>query len=329
MTSCYISFFHKPGPETLEATRHLSQTFRLVNRELAQQVVPQEQTFAVVTSLTMHANLVGDTERGVIHRDGLVHMLSLRPGGLAALRMRNVGLVHKICRADLDCALLGGTATRFGALVAEHPEAILGRFPGGSAACVLPSCLAKKKNKLCVPLSCITRDVLALCRWPGREEKLEPFQYQDVIISISQRLVDFSPLLGPRPTSRLDDVWQLGLLCFMSTIMYTTACLRSLHCGLLMDVVRMRLEDATPLIEEGEGDEELILRLWMFLVCAMAVDESSHELGFHVERLREVAYCLKLDDWGHVRRVLQPFPWLGLIHDESGERVWKLVNQCG
>ncbi|KAF7548886.1 hypothetical protein G7Z17_g6756 [Cylindrodendrum hubeiense] len=90
----YLTLFHKPGNETLEATRHFSQAVHLINRTLSQASNPTDSTLAVVVSLAIHGNLTRNSYLSRIHFQGLQHILSTRPGGLASLRDIDRSPIH-------------------------------------------------------------------------------------------------------------------------------------------------------------------------------------------------------------------------------------------
>ena len=309
MTATYLSLFQKPETETLEATRHFSQTLRLINHDLGQPNV-KESTIAVVVTLIIHSNLIGDGNKSQIHLDGLERVLAVRPGGLPKLGQVNRSLMHKICRTDVDVAMLQGTATRFGSLMAPTRGVIVTSLLKGSIR-NLPSPLIQ----LCSPLRSITQDVLALCRQPGRS-RMEPFHYQDILISISQRLLDFAPLKERRPPNMLDDVWHLGLLAFVTTIIYPTGCLREVHCTHL----HYRLRDCVDLTMGYPS-----IYIWLVFMCGLTVSEDE---TWPIEKLRESArYSTK--KWEQVKASLQPFPWISVVHDSPGKAFWEKIHQPG
>ncbi|KAK7429015.1 hypothetical protein QQZ08_004422 [Neonectria magnoliae] len=180
--------------ETLEATRHFSQTLRLINHKLSRPSIPCDSTIAVVVSLTIHGNLSRDLPRSLIHFDGLQRLLALRPGGLASLRDSNSSLMQKICRTDIDLALNQGTVTRFGSL-----DVVKSTLVGKT---VRP--LTYPLNQICDPLRKVTQEIMAFCRRPGRT-KISAIEYQDLLIWLWQKLLDFAPLREDRPLGPLDD----------------------------------------------------------------------------------------------------------------------------
>lgn len=301
MTATYVSIFRKPETETLEATRHFSQTLRLVNRDLSTATTPKDPTVAVVVSLAIHSNLTGEFDKSRIHLDGLQQMLNIRPGGLLRLRETNHSLMLKICRTDMDLAMLQGTGTRFGSLVAPTQSAAVASLLSGSR--ILPSPL----EQLCPILQTITQDVLILCRRPGRA-KMGALQFQDVLTSIYQRLLDYAPLRGPRPQP-LDDLWHLGLLAFTTTIVHPMGCLRNIYSNLLHPMLR-------DCVNNLAGYPKL--QFWLLYICGLTM----HGDRWPIPKLQKAVKETGLRTWEETKAFLRPYPWIGMVNDGPGKALW-------
>ncbi|KAF4972960.1 hypothetical protein FZEAL_9460 [Fusarium zealandicum] len=311
MAATYLSLFRKPDCETLEATSHFSQALRLVNCQLSQPTPPHDSTIAVIVSLACHSKLIRDTPKSDMHLDGLQRILDLRAGGLSELRVSNRALMHKICRIDLDVALTLGTRTRYGGA----------GLTAAAAGPVAARILAYPLNQMCETLRQMTRELLALCRRPGRA-KMTALQYQDVLISLTQRLVDFAPLGGERPQDLLDDVWQLGLLAFLSMVNYSTSYIREINCGLLLGLLRDRVESRAL---SARGLDYAPLRLWIIILYALSLPDEDAE-SRPTAMIREVAQELKVRTWDDVKARLRPFPWIAVVQDAPGKRLWESVS---
>ncbi|KAJ5808822.1 hypothetical protein N7474_010091 [Penicillium riverlandense] len=321
MTGAHVSVFRGHPDEALEVTRHLSQALRLLRRDLNTAAVPQDPSVAVVISLVIYANLSGAVRESCIHLDGLQRILELRPGGLEALRVRNRELMNKIRRADMELALLAGTPTRFGP---QHAPATL-RVVSSLSNEPLPYPLSQS----CAALQHTTLDIMALCHYARDAVQLDPYHYQDIIISISQRLVDFAPLSGARPSHQLDDMCQLGLLAFMTTVLYRTGRMRSIYSRLLSELLRARLDD----YDEGNGlaraERYPLLRLWLVFFYAFSASEGGQwcDTGsFAAGHVRALAAALDLKTWKEVREHLSHFPWIAAWHDSPGKELWDLAH---
>ncbi|EMT62530.1 Argininosuccinate synthase [Fusarium odoratissimum] len=198
MAATYLNVLRNiptPSLESIEATRHFSQALRLMNPRLSQPASAQKDSnIAIIISLAIHSNITQNLTASTMHLQGLENLLTFRPGGISDIRECNRALLHKICRTDIELAVAQGTRTRFGnaGLTAAAAGPISARNP--------PYPL----NQMSELLRQITRELLALCRRPGKA-KMSGLQYQDVLISMWQRLVDFAPLSGTRPQDLMDD----------------------------------------------------------------------------------------------------------------------------
>ena len=81
----------------IEAMRHLSRAFRLVNEKLSGNEALSDTTMAVVISMTQYERLRGQHRQGLVHLDGLLRMVELR-GGISQVMSTNPPLAQKIFR---------------------------------------------------------------------------------------------------------------------------------------------------------------------------------------------------------------------------------------
>ncbi|KPM43954.1 hypothetical protein AK830_g2606 [Neonectria ditissima] len=201
MTGAHISRHLGRRDASLESTRHFTEAMRLLRRELSTSSTPQDSSLAVIISLAIHATLTGAADESRMHLLGLKHVVDLRPGGLAALCAGAPEVGNKVRRADLNLALMVGTPTLFGSQPSPLPATLhVVPLNGQTSSITLPDGL----GDISPALQPVTRDVFALCSYAGCAQ-LGAFQYQDMVLSIFQRLADYAPLGGPRPSSQLDD----------------------------------------------------------------------------------------------------------------------------
>ncbi|KAH7145680.1 hypothetical protein B0J13DRAFT_324927 [Dactylonectria estremocensis] len=309
MAATYLTLFHKPGSETLEATRHWSQAIQLINRKLSQNVDLSDSTLAVVLSLAIHSNLMGEPSRSSIHLDGLHHILSLRSDGLDSLRDINRSLAHKIYRTDIDLALREGTLTRYGAL----------RLVTSTTLGKTDRPLAYPLNQTCASLKQFTREIMAFCRRPGKV-KTAGLDYQDFLIWLWQGLLDFAPLRSERPQNPLDDLWHLALLAFLATVAHPLECLRDVHTVLLQEMLRDRVERD---VLRPLGADYGPLRFWVGFMCGLLTSERPE---MHLcEHMKTLASELDLKSWEDAKACLQSFPYIAVAHGKPGKEIWDSI----
>ncbi|CAI6261072.1 unnamed protein product [Periconia digitata] len=323
MTGAYIMTYRGHRDTSFESIRHLVKAMSLLRHELSATPEPQDSSFAVIISLAIHANLVKSVQECRIHLQGLKYIIESRSGGLTGLCTRIPEIGNKIRRTDIDLALSAGSLTLFGSQASPLPATLYVMPTNERAARVsLPSPL----NDTSPYLRAMARDIFALCSYAGYT-KFGAFQYQDIILSIFQRLVDFSPLNGPRPQIQLDDSCQLGLLVFMSTIVHHDPQRRSV-CSLLLSEtlkVRLRISDDTLLIPHANDYASYFL--WLFFVYAISspdYDSYCHDTNSSVARsVRALLLRLEIQSWADVKASLESYPWIPAFHGDSARRLWE------
>jgi hypothetical protein len=323
MTGAYISRHLGRRDASLESTRHFMEAMRLLRRELSTSSEPQDSTLAVIVSLAIHANLTNTVNESRIHLHGLKHIVELRPGGLAALCAGAPEVGNKIRRADLDLALVAGTPTLFGSQSLPLPTTLhVVPVDGQNLNITLPHPL----DETSPALQSAIRDVLALCSYAGRAQ-LGPYQYQDMIISIFQRLVDYSPIAGPRPPRPLDDVCQLGFLAFMSTVIHHNWQRRPTCSTLLSKSLRTRLDRFNNDVASSHANQYFSLCLWLnfvYAVSAPSYDKYCDASSSIAQRIHALADRLTLRTWEDVNTHLSVYPWITAFHDQLGRKLWEL-----
>ncbi|KAF5608951.1 Argininosuccinate synthase [Fusarium subglutinans] len=314
MAATYLNILRNiptPNVESIEATRHFSQALRLMNPRLSQPSAAQEDSnIAIIISLAIHSNITQNLTASAMHLQGLDSILTFRPGGISDIRECNRPLLHKICRTDIELAVAQGTRTRFGnaGLTAAAAGPISARD------------LRYPLNQMSELLRQVTRELLALCRRPGKA-KMSGLQYQDVLISMWQRLADFAPLSGTRPQDLMDDVWQLALLAFLVTVTWPASHLKSVHCNLLHKLLKEHIESHA-LLERGE--EYRPLWFWVVLVYGLSLTNGNCDT-LVLGELREASELLRITKWEEAKAKLKSFPWIGIVHDVLGRALWELA----
>lgn len=280
-----------------------------MNPRLSQPSAAQKDSnIAIIISLAIHSNITQNLTASVMHLQGLDNLLAFRPGGISDIRECNRPLLHKICRTDIELAVAQGTCTRFG-------------NAGLTAAAAGPMSarnLAYPLNQMSDLLQQVTRELLALCRRPGKA-KMSGLQYQDVLISMWQRLVDFAPLGGTRPQDLMDDVWQLALLAFLVTVTWSASHLKSVHCKLLHKLLREHVESRV-LLERGE--EYRPLWFWVVFVYGLSLTNGNCDT-LVLGEIFKTSELLGITEWEGVKAKVKPFPWINIVHDVPGRALWE------
>jgi Fungal specific transcription factor domain len=82
--------------DSQQLMKHLSSTYRCINRNLQQSEIPSEATIAAVMSLAIHEDLLRQQERRQVHMKALYKMIDMR-GGLESFAGHDL-LLRKLCR---------------------------------------------------------------------------------------------------------------------------------------------------------------------------------------------------------------------------------------
>lgn len=321
MTGARISHSQPHGEKSPESARHLLLALRLLRRDLSADAKPRDSSVFVSISLALYANLHGATGESRIHLQGLKRILEQRPGGVAALCAATPEVGNKVRRADLELALAAGTPTLFGSQISPLPEPPYVVPPEGRRPRLT---LLHPLDQLNPVVQRAMTDVLTLCNYAGRAQ-LSAFQYQDLVLSITQRLVDHAPLGGERPTHPLDDVCQLGLLAFMGALLNQARDRRHACSALLSGLLRTRLGMFDGETAHGRAGRYPALQLWLLFIYAVSAPESEeccNAESFVARHIRGLASVLALETWEDVAAHLCLYPWVAAFHDEPGKKLF-------
>jgi hypothetical protein len=146
---------------------------------------------------------------------------------------------------------------------------------------------------------------------------LDMITFQEMVVSICSRLIQFRPLEKPQPTSRIDASYHLGLTIFMMTAFMQYDDRRVLECR----IVSSRLEqvlDAWP--EENDN-----LTLWLMFIGGIWVvtEKDGHWL---IPRLRRLAENMGIKSFSDICRSIGGFPWIDELHNAAGRGLWIAVS---
>lgn len=316
---------HSQGySESLESTKHLLLALSLLRHDLRANSNPQYTSIVVAISLAMHANLTGSTTESRTHLEGLKCMLEMHPGGLAKLCSRSPEVGNKIRRCDQELSILAGTPTIFGSQLLRLPEPLYFiPVDDRRSRVTLPYPLEETDPLIRFALT----DALALCQCAGRAQ-LSAFQYQDLLISIIQRLIDFAPLANERTPNHLDDACQLGLLAFMSTLLNHTRETGSIHSTLLSGLLWASIDGFDDEMTYHAAKEYRSLHLWLIFIYAVSAPEHERSWNAHsciVRRIRVLVTELVLKTWEDIAACLSVYPWVEAFHNEPSKKLWDIA----
>ncbi len=325
MAASYHARARGAAVDAPDTTRHFAEAMRLLRHSIGRLgesagAQPADASIAVAVSLAVHANIVGATREARLHLAGLQRLLARRAGAFAGLCAAAPEVGNKIRRADVELALRTGEPTMF----------VLGGPTAAALAAPPPPwrSLPRQLQSLAYGLQRSAADALALSGYAGLAQ-LGAFAYQDMVIRLMQQVLDYAPLRGPRPPYWLDDLWQLGLLAFASTLLHRRREKRAPCAALLFGVFAQQLarwDAAFADADQLRPFAELLLWLAMIYVVAEpfggASEDGQDTVVRNVLRLQDV---LGLSSWDHVLLHLRRFPWVAQFHDDAGYRFWQSI----
>ncbi|RAH40153.1 uncharacterized protein BO95DRAFT_425414 [Aspergillus brunneoviolaceus CBS 621.78] len=298
-----------------EASRHLLHTLRLINVRLAGENSTSDDTVAAVVGMVHYERHQGQFGRALIHIRGLRQMVDLR-GGVLELGCE---LARKIFLCDIECSFQLGCEPLFSV---EEVDAVAfsandfglrptpttsGAVPQGLNPCLAPLL----RHGMHIALVYNTIDT-------GKRPKLTYYSHFDLVLSFGYRLLQFSPLQGPRPVSHLDDVIHLGLIIFLCTF------IRRLDRGIADNyLLAKRLRSVAEKVGTDRETQEALL--WALLVGTASILSRDIPEWLTV-MVATLIQSLGLATWEDTLYLLHQYPWVNALHDEPARGLWQKVS---
>ncbi|KAJ9632781.1 hypothetical protein H2204_007656 [Knufia peltigerae] len=298
-----------------EALYHLTRAVSLVNEDLKTTKALSSSTLTVVNFLVVHEIVRESKIEAEIHLEGLRKMVSLR-GGLANLEAsEDALLVLKFCRTDLDCALSYGTTPCF---YRDRMSDVVWYLAAQGFPISQPSIDSNPWfNELSITLQQLVIEVTCIGHSFNMGYKLDPYMFQEFIVSLGYRLVRFHPIGGPEPQleNKVDRACHIGLIVFLTTLFLR----RGDRCFMRYEPVAQQLKSVIETgLEAGYSD----LTLWLLFIGGVSVLGNLDSAWLKM-RIVQAARLLKVTSWKDAQSCLVRFPWINLLHNEAGEAFWK------
>jgi hypothetical protein len=230
-------------------------------------------------------------------------------------------------RTDLEYALHQGSATRFSIahIIASRPTTY--KLPNNSGREDEDQTILSLNHRLLTHLSADLRilliDITELSRLVNdasvtARPKLCGFPFHDNVLLFGYRLISYSPLGGPRPSSHLENIVHLGLTAFVVTF------LRGFDRQLLkLPILAELIRTATQQHYDAQQGQELLL--WTLFIGAASVFKQSDDAWLK-PKTRQTMHNLGLQKWEDVNVILIQFPWINAVHDEAAQKLWHSLS---
>ena len=227
-------------------------------------------------------------------------------------------------RTDLEYALHQGSATRFSTEdIAASSTAMLG-LPNGlrreDENQRLPVLNYRLLRHLSVDLQNLLVDITDIA-WLVNDAsakdrpKLTGFPFHDYLLLLGYRLIYTSPLGGPRPLSKVENVVHLGLTAFI------VAFLRGFDRQIPDIPILSKLARSAAQENFDKEQENQEVLLWILFIGAVSIFRQPDD-AWLIPKTTQAMHALGLHTWEDVVRTLVRFPWVNAVHDKAGQALW-------
>lgn len=172
-------------------------------------------------------------------------------------------------------------------------------------------------------MGCIAADVSTVADFLNSENKLhklQPTEYQDLVVDLGYRLLEYEPLDGEESQYTLHTVLHLALTAFMTTFILQFGHKRRIR----FQNLAVHLKEALNKPWTCEPANRTFL-LWAAVIGGIAeIESDDHPLL--LAEIKRMADGLGIHDWESLQRVLLQYPWVRVLHDESARKIWESAS---
>jgi hypothetical protein len=150
--------------------------------------------------------------------------------------------------------------------------------------------------------------------------RLDPLDYTESVLLRMHRLLHYAPLEHRRLIDPLDNLVHMSLIATMTTLMPEYNAHSKYNYNLLAIRFRSALQTYAATTERNNG-----IFLWaLFVGFASILDHSVH--GCLASMVGELCVLLGLHSWADVRFILNQYPWISILYDTSGLKLWNMIE---
>lgn len=220
---------------------------------------------------------------------------------------------------DIDLALQLGCTTHLNRS-AKKLEAIVPIFNNPAFEVRSPLMNAVRNADLEVFLA--AQDIMKMSRiFNSRvaSRKLDPMAFQDIITTLSYRLLNIDSVAGTKLASPIAKAIHRGLTAFMTTFLLQIGRTRRQRYPLLSQELKAALDD-----EVFRSSVDPASQLWLLVVAGMSVLDRDEIQTWLAPRLTLALDQFGVSDWAFAKRLLSKYPWINTLHDPHGAQLWEL-----
>lgn len=291
----------------------ISQTLDQLKVRLNSKEALSDHTMSIIMALINQEQAAEHYAAAETHMAGLKKIVDLRGG------LENIGdsvVTVKICRTDILFAMQQGGHPLFHRDHIYHVKRSLA-YKGFN---LQPDSDAYS-NQLGPIIQEAFSDTMGLCRLLNKhqdEKPLDLLEFQEVLVSICYRLLQFRTIYESRLKQDAQSTYHIGLCLLMISIHFNNTQFRIARRGLIMALMKEAIESKL-----SEHEDEV--KFWLLNLGGISVSLPDGREWF-IEALREQASLLGIMAWEQVKGCLAKFPWLDAIHDEPIRKLWDQVR---
>ncbi|KIL95496.1 hypothetical protein FAVG1_00233 [Fusarium avenaceum] len=289
----------------------LSQTLELLKKRLGSKEALSDQTLSIIMSLINQEQLVDHYSEAEAHMAGMKRIVDLR-GGLES--MENLAMVVKICRTDI---LFTMQQSRYPTFYRDHMPQLRNLLTSrGFILRRTSEAYSIQHGRLDSVLKESLFDIMGVCRLFNEhleQKPLDVVEFQEALISICYRLLQFRTLNESRSRHDIQSAYHLGLMIFMVSVHWYNYQSRLAKPGHIAG----RVKEVRGMLDEHEDE----FALWVLVLGGISV-LGKDDRAWILSGLRDKASVLGVTTWNEARKCLVKFPWINVIHDEPSRKLW-------
>jgi hypothetical protein len=147
--------------------------------------------------------------------------------------------------------------------------------------------------------------------------RLDPYSYQEILISVCYRLLHHHQLAGDGPKNDNENACYLGLLALATTLLFQYGRSQRLQYGLLAGKLRIIIGR----VLSNKLVEETTL-LWLLFTGGISVFNTT-DWEWLVPQIKALLSSLNIHDWLAARDKIKTLPWIDVAHDKPGKELWQ------
>jgi hypothetical protein len=156
----------------------------------------------------------------------------------------------------------------------------------------------------------------------SRLNKLTPQVYQDLLLDLCYRLLESSPLDGPRPADPLENAVHIGLTAFVSTFIIFFGRRRRICFAALSACLSQAIQNQSWTFEDSNQK----FLLWLSVISGITIFNQEDRLWL-LPMIRHTALMLGIQSWEALQSLLLEYPWVRILHSDASKGLWNEANQ--